>query len=818
MGLSHVLRKRVGLGHNRGALMGGACAVLFGFGCHGGAIKRERSPSYAQAPKAAPAHRPLVPAAQEAFRDPARSIAERVAALLAQMTLAEKVAQVCIKPWPAYIDPEGRLDPVRAREVLAEGLGITGLPADKFPPSVHARMANEIQSYLRSHTRLGIPALLVGEGLHGALVKGGTHFPQALALASTWDPAFVRRVYEVVGREMRALGRNVVLAPVVDVGREPRWGRTEETFGEDPYLVGRMGLAAVQGLQGEALLPGSGIDKQHVASVLKHFAGHGAPEGGRNAAPANLGLRHFREVHLGPFETLVKGSAVMGIMASYNEVDGIPSHANRWLLTDVLRGEWGFSGFVLADSKGIAQLRDFHGVAETVEDAARMALWAGVDLELANRDFAYPTLAAQVEQGRVSVHMLDQAVARVLRAKFLLGLFEDPLVLEDEASEVVGAPAHLALAQDAAERALILLKNEHQALPLDVHRVRRLAVIGPNAADIHLGAYSAEPREGMGVREGLERYARGRFQVTYAEGVRIVESEATFWKDGEVTAADPQKNLRRIQEAVRVARRSDAVVLVLGDNETTSREAWEDDHLGDRDSLTLLGDQVQLAEAIVATRKPVVALVLGGRPLDLSPLHKRVDAVLQGWYLGQNTGLAVARVLFGDVNPGGKTPITFPRGVGQLPATYDHKPSRVRRYLGADEGPLYPFGHGLSYTTFAVGAPLLGAASITTSETAVVTVEVTNTGSRPGDEVVQLYVRDQVASVTRPVKELEDFARVHLEPGETQTVTFRLPARALAFFGRDVKRAIEPGRFDVLVGPNSKDLEGVELEVRAPPR
>jgi len=758
-----------------------------------------------------------------AYRNPALPIEQRVADLLSRMTLEDKVAQVHRVIWEeldflgedvALLDAEGNLASAGATRHLAHGVSGFGRISLKRTPRAAAALTNALQQYLRQHTRLGIPALFNEEGLHGLMAYRATSFPQAIALASTWDPALVEQIFTAAALETRTRGSNYVFTPVLDVARDPRWGRTEETFGEDPYLIARMGVAAIRGLQGN----GPWIDKRHVIATAKHYAAHGQPEGGTNSAPANFSERILREQLFPPFEAAVVEANVGSVMASYNEIDGIPAHVNVWLLRDVLRREWGFQGFVTSDGGGVDQLVSLHHVAADKAEAARRALQAGVDVELGS---CYATLAGQIQAGLIAKDTLDVAVARVLRAKFRLRLFDDPYVDPDEAERVNNCAEHRALALKAAHEAIILLKNEGNMLPLDLRQIkpgvliRTIAVIGPNAADLHLGGYSWDPGRGVTVLEGIRAKVGSAAEVRYAEGCRITEppNDWRAWWEDDVIAPDPAADAARIAEAVHAAEAADVVLLVLGENEATCREGWSQEHLGDRDTLDLPGRQEELARAVVATGKPVVALLINGRPLSVNYLTARVPAILEGWYLGQEGGTAVADVLFGDVNPSGKLPITFPRSVGQIPAYHYHKPSARRGFLFSDIAPLFPFGHGLSYTTFAYANLRVEPARIGVGGTATVSVQVTNTGQRAGDEVVQLYLRDQVSSLTRPVKELKGFARITLQPGETRTVTFTLTPGSLAFLDAQQECVVEPGLFDVMVGSSSVHVQTVTLEV-----
>jgi len=751
------------------------------------------------------------------YKDPSQPVEQRVADLLGRMTLEEKLAQM-VGLWKGkerITDDDGTFSPAKAAEVLSNGIGQLSRPSelrDKptkivLGPRENAVFVNAVQKWLVEGTRLGIPALTHEEALHGLTAPKGTNFPVPLALASAWDPALVEQVMSVAALEARARGTHEVLSPVIDLARDPRWGRTEETYGEDPYLVSRMGVAAIRGYQGRS--PRLAPDK--VFATAKHFAVHGPHEGGINTAPGNYSERIVRDEYLFPFEAAITEAGVMAVMPSYNEVDGVPSHKNRWLIDRVLRQEWGFAGMVVSDYFAIEQLVSRHGVAADLPDAARQALAAGVDIELPDPK-AYEKLADLVRAGRVSEAALDRSVARLLRAKFLAGLFEEPYVDADRAEKVSNTPDHQALALEAARRSVILLKNDRGTLPLDRGKIRTIAVVGPNAKGVRLGAYSSEPGRGVDILQGIRDKAGPGVRVLYAEGVRITEHEPS-WNDDKVVFGDPALNRRRIAEAVAAARKADVAVVVIGTNESTSREAWSDQHLGDVADLGLTSQQDDLVDAVRATGKPVVVVLINGQPLAITRIAQTVPAILEGFYLGQEGGTAVAEVLFGDVNPGGKLPISVPRHVGQLPVYYDRKPTSFRPYLDLTRDPLFPFGFGLSYTTFKLDAAKVDPPKIGQAGRATVTVEVTNTGARAGDEVVQLYVHDRVASVTRPVKELRGFERVRLAPGEKKTVRFTLGPEALRFTDENMNRVVEPGLFDVMLGTSSTGLATVPLEV-----
>jgi len=751
------------------------------------------------------------------YRDRTRPVDERVRDLLARMTLEEKVAQTLAlwKGKEKITDAQGQLDPAGARVLLASGLGQLARPTelrDKptkilLGPREDAVFINAVQKWLVENTRLGIPVLTHEEALHGLVAPRGTNFPIPIALASTWDPALVEKVMSIAALEARARGTHEVLSPVLDLARDPRWGRTEETYGEDPYLVSRLGVAAIRGYQGTSRT----LAKDKVFATAKHFAGHGPHEGGINTAPTAFAERLLRDQYLFPFEAAISETPVLAVMPSYNEMDGVPSHKNRWLLGRVLRQEWGFDGMVVSDYYAIDQMVSQHGVAADLADAARQAIEAGVDVELPDIA-AYAKLADLVKDGRLSESVLDRAVARILRAKFLAGLFEDPYVDPDRAQRVSNTPEHQAVALEAARRAMVLLKNEGALLPLDRAKLRTIAVIGPNAKGVRLGGYSSEPGRGVDILDGIKQKGGTGLRVLYAEGVRITE-EPPNWTADKVVFGDPVKNRQRIAEAVTMARQADVALVVIGTNESTSREAWADNHLGDVADLELSSQQNELVDAVRGTGKPVVVVLINGRPLALSHVAQTVPAILEGFYLGQEGGTAVADVLFGDANPGGKLPISFPRATGQLPVYYDRKPTSFRSYLDLTREPLFPFGYGLSYTTFKLDNLRVAPEKIGPAGEATVTVDVTNTGARAGDEVVQLYVRDRVASVTRPVKELRGFERVGLAPGERKTVTFKVGPAALRFTNERMERVVEPGLFDLMVGTSSKTAATAPLEV-----
>ncbi len=752
------------------------------------------------------------------YKNPALSIDQRADDLLARMTLEEKIAQITTV-WnskPKIFDKDGNFDAKKAAELFPHGIGHFARPNDLEGPTSPlekpfrderqtVELINAIQKYEIENTRLGIPVLFHEEGLHGYAARGATSFPQAIGLASSWDPVLFERVYSVVAREIRARGAHLVLSPVVDVARDSRWGRIEETYGEDPYLVGELGVAAVKGFQGDKLP----IANDKVMATLKHMTGHGQPESGTNVGPSNISERLLREVFFPPFEQIVQRTNVLSLMASYNEIDGVPSHGNPWLLNDVLRKEWGFKGGVVSDYEGIDDLERLHHVEPDLKSAAVRALKSGVDFDLPDGR-AFKFLPEALKEGLITQADIDQAVRRMLVIKFSAGLFETPYANADYAERITDNAQARALALEAAHKSAILLKNDG-ALPLDKNALKKIAVIGPNADAVRLGGYSDVPTRVITMLDGIKSYVGKSADIVYHEGVKLT-SKGDWWSD-EIVIADRDENLKMIEEAKKVAADSDVVVLFIGGSEATSREGWSKDHLGDRTDIELVGEQEELAKAMYALGKPVVVVLINGKPLGIDEIESDAAAIIEGWYLGQEGGTAMANILFGEVNPSGKLPVTVARDVGQLPLVYNHKPSALRGYLFDTTKPLYPFGFGLSYTKFEVGAPKLSSSSIGVDGTVTVNTTVSNTGKRAGDEVVQLYIRDKVSSVTRPVKELRGFKRVSLKAGEAKTVSFKLDQEDFRFWDKNMKRVVEPGDFDIMVGSNSVDLKTVTLNI-----
>ncbi|WP_370183129.1 glycoside hydrolase family 3 N-terminal domain-containing protein [Alteriqipengyuania sp.] len=759
------------------------------------------------------------------YRNSAAPIAARVADLMARMTLVEKVQQIRTA-WQSkgeMID-DLAFNPAKASAAFPDGIGHVTRPSDKRgvpgitgasggtaarwrTPQQTVEFINALQRWAVEDTRLGIPVLVHEESLHGYMATEATMFPQALALAGSFDTGLMERVQSVTAREVRARGVPLVLSPVVDIVRDPRWGRIEETWGEDPYLCAEMGVAAVEGLQGpgkfETLRDGK------VFATLKHMTGHGQPEAGNNISPAQLSERELRENFFPPFREVVRRTSVGAVMPSYNEIDGIPSHANTWLLGKVLRGEWGFDGVIVSDYGGVHELATLHHVAKDLEDAAHQALLAGVDSELPE-GMAYETLVDAVEAGRIPVELVDTACARMLAFKFRAGLFENPYGDADYAARITGNAEARALALEAARKGMCLLTNNDGALPLDPGSMGRVAVIGPNHAIARLGGYSSVPKQTVSLIEGLRAIAPQADFVT-AQGVFITTSEDRSLSAVEL--APRGRNLELIAEAVEVAKGADTIILAIGDTEQTSREGFAKTHLGDRVDIDIVGEQNELVDALAALGKKLVVCAINGRPPSWPNVVEKADAVLECWYAGQEGGTAIAETLLGRNNPGAKLPVTVVRNEGQVPYFYNHKPSARRGYLFDDKTPLFPFGHGLSYTSFTISDPRPAKMQFRSDEPVVVEAQVANTGAMAGDEVVQLYVTRTQASVTQPVLELKGFERVTLAPGEKRTVRFEVEPRRLAIWNRAMEEVNEPGPLMLSVGNSSASLKSIEVEI-----
>ncbi len=755
------------------------------------------------------------------YKDSKLSIDERVSDLLSRMTIEEKIAQL-MGLWNDGIEDfseEILSDPSKMKEIF--GNGCNSVHPSTLGIKEIVALRNRIQKYLVEETRLGIPAIFVDEGQHGLMRPNSTVFPQAIGLASSWDPILFEKVYNIVAHEMRSRGTHHALSPVIDVCRDPRWGRVEETYGEDPYLNGVLGCAAVKGLQGN---DDGTVSDNHVAATLKHLLGHGEPEGGQNQGPANYSLRVLRDYHLAPFKMCIDKVKPVAVMPSYNEIDGVPSHANKWLIKDVLRKELGFEGMVVADYFAINQILLKESVAENEKSAASIAFNAGVQFEFPKANY-YKYLIELLEEGKVKLEDIDKAVSQTLRLKFELGLFENPYIDVSDAIEVSKNSKHKELALQAARESIVLLKNDllpngNTLLPLSINKYKKIAVVGPCAKDLYFGGYSGEPYEKVSLLDGIKKKVDNNAEVLFAQGCKLTTNTTTSyfnWKNNEIKFASREENLELIKEAVEIAKNAEVIILALGENEHLCREAWAKEHIGDNMTLDLFGEQNELAESIIALGKPVVLYLMNGRPLSINKLVEKVPAIIEGWYMGQETGTAAADVIFGDVNPSGKLTITVPKSAGQLPMYYNHKPSaQFLDYISQDIKPLFHFGFGLSYTNFKFENLRLENNNINSGESTRVMVDVKNTGTYEGSEVVQMYIRDVVSSVTRPVKELRGFKKIKLKTNETKTVSFSISPEHLAFTNIDMKYVVEPGDFEIMIGNSSRDedLTKVLLHVK----
>jgi beta-glucosidase len=739
------------------------------------------------------------------YKNPKLPIPKRVSDLLGRMSLEEKIAQLTGR-WKGGVEDftEELNDPAKMEELFGNGCHSVHPAPLGIKETVELR--NRIQKYLVDETRLGIPAIFVDEGQHGMMRPEATVFPQAIGLACSWNPDLFEQVYKVVANEMRSRGTHHALSPVIDVCRDPRWGRVEETYGEDPYLNGVLSCAAVKGLQGRT---DGTVAENHVAATLKHLVGHGQPEGGQNQGPANYSMRVLRDYHMPPFKMCIDNVKPVSVMPSYNEVDGVPSHANKWLIKDLLRSEWGYTGMIVADYFAIDQLFNKEFVVKNGKDAAMTAFNSGVQYEFPQGNL-YKFLPELLKEGRVHLEDIDKAVAQALKLKFELGLFENPYINLDTAVAVSKKSEHKNVALKAAKDSIVLLKNDG-VLPLSKNKFKKIAVIGPCAKDLFFGGYSGEPYEKVSLLEGITKKVGTSAEILFAQGCRLTTNMSTSyfnWKRDEIHFASREENLKLIKEAVEVAKKAEIIILAIGENDHLCREAWAKTHIGDNMTLDLFGEQNELIEAMIALGKPVILYLTNGRPLSITKFVDKVPAIIEGWYMGQETGTAAAEIIFGDVNPSGKLTITFPKSAGQLPMYYNHKPSaQFLNYLSQDINPQFYFGFGLSYATFQFNNARLEKTTINANESTHVSVEVTNSGQVAGDEIVQLYIRDKVSSVTRPVKELKGFQRLSLKPGETKTVTLEITPEKLAFHNIDMKFVVEPGEFEIMVGNSSRDSD-----------
>lgn len=736
------------------------------------------------------------------YKDPKAPVKDRVEDLLGRMTLEEKVEQMSMT---------GLGDFPRSSGVY----GVCDSPFESLEKIVE--QSAQAKKHARENTRLGIPPIQIAECLHGQLAYGATIFPQAIAQGSTWNPELIEEMASVIAYEASASGVDQALSPLFDLIRDARYGRNEECYAEDPYLVGQMGSAFVIGMQGKPEQTRIGIPAGKLMCTAKHFAGYSQPWAGINLAPASLGEREMRSLHLPPFRQVVKEANVYAVMPSYNEVDGVPAHANHFLLTEVLRDEWDFQGYVFSDYGGASQLYNFHKVASDKAEAAKMAVTAGLDLEAARPDI-YPHLVQLVKEGKVSESLIDNSVRRILTAKFKAGLFEKPYPEAANIKKRVHLPVHIELAQKVAEESIILLQNENKTLPLEIGRLKNIAVVGPNADQVQYGDYSytRDNKSGVTVLEGIRQVVGDRVNVHYAKGCDI----SGLSKEG-------------FPEAVRAAEKSDAVVVVLGGTSVIlSGLGWGrgpgENEVGDPftcgegydlTDINPLGVQRELVQALKATGKPIILVLVHGRPWSISWEKENVPAILEAWYPGERGGAAVANILFGKVNPSGRLNATIPRSVGHIPVFYDYKPSAKginresgtkekagRDYVFSSPAPLFPFGFGLSYTSFEYSDMQVSKKTFG-KESVEVSVLVKNTGDRTGKEVVQFYVNDKVSSVTTPVIALKRFKKIELKPGESKRVTFSISYIELGLWNSRMEFVTEPGEFEFMFAKSAEDIQ-----------
>jgi beta-glucosidase len=713
------------------------------------------------------------------YKDAHLPVNLRVEDLLSRMNVEEKIRQLDMYWGKEVADMNGHEAAAWSPQKTAASFGDAGAGSvhDLYP--LTADITNSIQRYALEKTRLGIPVLFIEEGLHGYSGLGSTSFPIPLQLSGSWDTTLLYDVGRTIATETRAHGIDMLLAPVLCLPRDPRWGRTEETYGEDTWLDARNAVAMVKGLQGK------GVDHPDaVISEPKHFAVHGIPEAGSNTAPVLMGEREVRTAFLPVFEAAVREGGALSMMAAYSELDGIPCVDNKWLLTDVLRKEWGFKGFVLSDLGAIRMSLENHHVAANVPDAMAQTLKAGLNMQF--YDWPHPefmqAMKTALQNGLLTTEDLNRAVRDILRVKFMLGLFDHPYTDTTLKARVFHTPAHQELALHAAAESICLLKNDGNILPLrpEIHTV---AVVGPLAASNYPGGYSNPQATAVSILDGLRRRAGSSLSIQYEPGY-----------SADSAAQDP------LPAAIDAVNKADVAIVALGEDPAVVGEGK------DRAHLELSGQQLRLIQAVIATGKPVVVLLCNGRPLCIDWVAAHASTIVETWFSGEQGGLAIADILLGHTNPSGKLPMTFPRSEGQIPFYYDHKPTSGHRYVDEKDSPLFPFGFGLSYTHFGYSALSVTPAKIPASGTADVQVTVTNTGAVAGDEIVQLYIRDVVSSVTTPKLALKGFGRVALQPGESRTLHFRLGSNALSIWNRNMKKIVEPGEFKVMIGSSSADI------------
>ncbi|MES2373353.1 MAG: glycoside hydrolase family 3 N-terminal domain-containing protein [Bacteroidota bacterium] len=722
------------------------------------------------------------------YKNPKAPVELRIKDLLGRMTLQEKIAQMQDLSFSEICNAD-TIDPAKMHTFL-KGLSFGVGEGMKITAEQYGIDTYKLQQYLLEKTRLGIPMLTSAEALHGCVHPGATIYPQAIALGSTFNPSLVNKMTKAISKELKVQGTSQVLSPDLDLARELRWGRVEETYGEDPYLTGRMGVAFIKG-----------FNENNIICTPKHFTAHGSPSAGLNLASVAGGERELRSIYLKPFEAVIKEANPLSIMNAYSAYDGIPMAASHHVLTDILRTELGFKGYVYSDWESVAMLHSFQGVAENAADAALQSVKAGLDFEVWSNCFE--KLDSLVTSGALPVRYIDSAVSRILRAKFVSGIFEHPFPDLANFKKEIHSPESIQLALDIARESIVLLKNENQLLPFK-NNIKSIAVLGPSADQVQFGDYSwtNDNKNGVTPLQGLKTLVGGKVELNYAKGCDIVS-----------------QNKNGIAEAVQAAMKSDVAVIFVGSQSASSGHIFPDATSGegyDLSDLTLTGVQEELIKAVKATGKPVVVVLVAGKPFAIPWVAKNIPAVITQWYPGEQGGTAIAEVLFGKTNPSGKLNVSFPQSVGHLPVFYNHYPTDKgyynkrgsvdktgRDYVFSSPDPVWAFGTGLSYTTFKYETINVSKELFTADETCHIEVTVKNTGAMDGKEVIQLYVRDKVSSVVTPVKELKRFEKVSIKAGESLKIQFDLPLSELALYNVDMKKVVEPGEFELQVGTAS---------------
>lgn len=718
------------------------------------------------------------------YRDASLPVEERVEALLPKLSLEEKVAQMRI--FHANIGVEANDDgslKLSNKVVKKLKLGIAGIknPAEHMDPVSAAKFNNDLQKYIIENNRWGIPALFVTESYNGVDAEGCTRFGRPLTSAASFNPELVNRIWDVVGREARLRGMHMCHSPEADIVRDPRFGRMSEAFGEDTYLTTQMVVNAIKGVQGNYEGLGNGT---HIGAVAKHFAGYGQVLGGSNFAAIEISPRTLIDEIYPPFEAAVKEANTLGIMASHGDINGIASHGNPELLTGVLRDQWGFKGYVVSDSNDIARLHYFMNVAETPEDAAQMGLEAGIDIDLYAED-SYAYLPEMVKKNPDLEKLIDRSVRRVLRTKFILGLFDNPYIDIEEVKKGVRSQSSLELAKEADLESIILLKNENNILPLNKSKATKIALLGPLVQE--------------NTKQMFESAVGSNVKFVAEKGFHLTDEKGGAPK---LLERDPEA----IDKMVNMAKNSDLSILFLGGDEFTSKEAFFTHALGDRATIEPVGAQDELLEKIKALGKPVIVVLKHRRTLAINTIAEKADAILDTWDLSEFGDESTAKIIFGDVSPSGKLPVTVPRTIGQIPFHYSMKEINYKKgYLFLEDGPIYPFGHGLSYADFEYSNIKISNSELTPDAELEVSVTLTNKGNIKAKEVVQMYIKDEIGSVTRPDKELKGFEKIELNPGENKTVSFKITPEMLKFTGLKMEKVLEAGDYTVKVGTSSEN-------------